>query len=173
MVLVGTPGRGKSALAESIQGSEWKIEDDSLSSIDPEHAVGDLMDYRLELWVASDRAIKMRAQAGAKVIHTNSLLDSLAHATVRLSNASSGPAKYAERWMYMVALISEMVKDSFEVKTVIFLPGNDGSQFSKDLEDAYQEIFKWFNIQHETVEGDKLQMSQKSAKLLEAWNEQK
>lgn len=144
IVVVGAPGSGKSEIIQALASKEEGL---------AEYAVGPLADYRYEVWLATQRVMASMKEKESTRVYFHSLLDSVAHSTVRVTRLIELEDDVELlRWQLTLHLIARMLIDSFRADKIIFLRGNDGQPFNKDVEDALAAALKEFNAEYVTVE---------------------
>jgi len=151
VVLVGAPGTGKNELlcelVKRYKLSPWRSPNALLDQV-----VGQLADYRTELRLAISRA-----QNPTHDLYDHSLIDSVAYTSTRYMNMlNNGTVSDEElfRWMMTFHMAALLLRDSFKADKVVFIPGNDGESFSKQIEEALLETLKQLKIEYDTLTED-------------------
>lgn len=152
IILVGAPGSGKAKAVEAVLAVDTVevVGDFDELSMAYDVQIGDLADYRTEIALAGDRAL----QGSRDGFFTYSLLDSVAHIAVRLNRilrteAASQDAK--TRWLLTAHLVTTMLVDTFKADHVLYLPGNDGTDHSRKIEEALLELMDEMDIPYDTL----------------------
>lgn len=95
----------------------------------------------------------------------HSLIDSLAHVAARYAGMiNSGSVSDDElfRWETALHTIALLTRDTYDADFTLFLEGNDGSEFGKNVEEAISEILIQYNADYTT-----LQTVEEAAKMLD------
>lgn len=154
IILTGAPGSGKSQKASLLASSltpEFSLTPIG-SELDTEHEVGQLADYRQELSMAMTRTIDHLEKDD--VILYSSLLDSMAHSGARLTRIVTNQNVSDDeqlRWMLTSQIIAALLLDSFKHDLIFFVPGNDGTEFSKMVEIAIEKLLLEMQIGYTTL----------------------
>jgi hypothetical protein len=157
VVLVGAPDSGKNSVAQELikQNLVQKSLGHPVEILDPylEVAVGELADYRVEVLLAARRAF---LQAEEDVVFTHTSVDNIAYAAQRAStllHIDEGSPEAATA-AAVLKLVADMFIDSFRGDVIIFLTGNDGTEYGQELENLLEYALDDFNIDHTVVEED-------------------
>jgi hypothetical protein len=157
VVLVGSPDSGKSSVAKHLiqENLVQKSLGHPSEILEPytEVAVGELADYRVETLLTARRAF---LQAEEDVVFTHTSVDNVAYAAQRASTLLSIDEGSVEATIAAVVLrlSTDILLDSFRGDIVIFLTGNDGTEYGQDLENMLEYTLDEFNIDHTVIEED-------------------
>lgn len=160
VLLVGAPGSLKNETWRYLQndykywGYNINLPDVLGSSEAP--ALGALADYRTELLIAAHRA-HVRDYKDVEV-YLNSLIDSLAYATVRLAYNVADPIsdEQTERLLLTEMVIGAFVRDTLSYDLVFLFPGYDGEEgdFNHQLSVFYPQLLDALEIEHTVLDAE-------------------
>lgn len=168
VVLCGAKGAGKSELLDEL-GKQYNVTKTHDEEWDR------LADYRDELLLALHRSdITLSSE-----FHESSLIDSVAYAATRLTyiiNEGIGTEDDLARWEIVLHASARLLRDSVLPDAYIYVPGNDGEDFSIKLEEAIVAAIWEFvpaNVEKFELKAiDPLQRAEEIATILEGLNEQ-
>lgn len=163
IVLIGAPGSGKQVIAEALAEATGKM-----LFLELEHqelAWGPMADYRLEAQTAMRRALNMPTLDDTIFKHT--VLDSMAYSTRRLVLAveASDFENYI-RYSNLVGFLSVVVSDSLQADYYFFCAGNDGEDFSDEIEEALAYSVEALDLPLIVLEGTDLQKAEQAVNIV-------
>lgn len=126
--------------------------------MNPVYALGPTADYRIELKLALNRALKRTHDL--PVLYTHSLIDNLAYSTFAVARAKDFQAVAigtAERLVLAMTIISQILTDSFKYEHLFFLHGDfdleeDFEQY--ELQTLLQMIMDSYELNYSIIEAD-------------------
>lgn len=160
IVLAGAPGSHKLKFAYALRERfPNMVISDIVGEPGPDDpAVGMLADYRQEMWlaVARTQAMLNLYDEGEQTIFVDSLVDSVAHASVRAAQFAGGDDIFnATTWGATLILTLAMLRDSFEADLVLeFPPQDDANEYVVQIEDSLVAILESFGIETIHLSGE-------------------
>lgn len=160
VLLVGAPGSLKSETYVSLfsDHDHWQFDlglPPDLGTPDAP-AIGSLADYRTELYIAAYRTIS-RDWKDVNIYYT-SLIDSIAHSSVRLAFNLHTPIsdELNERLMMTTAMIGAFARDSLTFDLIGYFPGYEGDHegFNNRLAEFYPQLLEAMAIDHVVLDAD-------------------
>lgn len=130
-------------------------------------AVDQHADYRMELWLASERALIH--QDREQIIMAHSLLDNVVYAAVRLMNGINSGSMAPDTqlsWNLAFHTIARMLRDSFRADAVLYLPQENLPEFYAQIQEGYELAATEYDITLIPINGDSLQMEEEAATIL-------
>lgn len=177
IVICGSRGSGKKEFLQSLSNEIFYtiVPDNSLNQKDFGFALGELADYRAELILACERVIQLQYPLDSHVLYENSLFNSVAYSALRVSsiiNDGTGENEEALVWTMTMHMCARMLRDTLDVDAIIYLPGNDGTKFGKDLEESLREVLEFVDKDKVFILSSKdlLQRTEEAAKIVKALN---
>jgi|SRR5581483_6264797 len=169
IVLVGCPDSGKSAFAQELVKKHPHLNILKASLPFENLAFGEAADYRTEMYIAARRAARGEIEL-QNTIQTNSLIDSVCYAGVRLRNMLNSKSvlpRTTQNWALLLELFERFMQDSFRYDLIFFLPGHEEENtFYEDLEEAYSIYLELEGLAFTTVT-DPLNFVEEAAKMVE------
>lgn len=150
IVLVGSTGTGKGDLALQLAAKFHLDIQQGLPPFEVDPAIGELADYRMEVFLAVARVMN-QSQPSWHTVYTHTLVDSMAYPGVRLQTLLNSDLLTPDdelRWNLTLHTNALMAHDSFASDQVLFLPGNDGTDFSRRLEEALKIVLEEMNTKY-------------------------
>lgn len=176
--LVGAPKTGKSAVAKKLAAT---IPNSRILDIPTtadvkklDYPVGNLVDYRVETYIATQRALESfstspKNQGVDFLILANSPLTNLAYAVKIIDGLEQrGVDKddpEFEQWFVTIGFLWRLARDSVWNDLFFFLPGNDKTTFGADIEEVLKATLTNIGLEYRTLEGTTLQKYEKAAKI--------
>lgn len=116
-----------------------------------EPALGIIADYRSELHLAIDRALKQLKKYDSDVLYSGSLLDSVAYAATNVwQMVNNGSASEAEqhRWNLTLHMVGCILRDSYVSDLTIFLPTDSEDEYDQAIENSILAVLNEFNVEY-------------------------
>lgn len=146
IILIGSPDSNKRKIAFEIQERLPYLRimgfPTPLWRDDREYALGELADYRAEIFLLGERAL---SAFNKDAIFTHTVLDSLAHIAARIHIKSEYNLD-DEKWFDLLLIAGATVRDSLIYDVAIFINSDPENYFDQCVLEAHQYTLKELGI---------------------------
>jgi hypothetical protein len=126
VIIAGSTDSGKLELADAIRKELPHLSTVREVGEGHDFAVGDLADYRVEAWLASNRTIKQLETDN--IIMTHSILDNIVYTSIRLHRGLTNQTLDQSSTLALSSMLATFMfflLDSFKHDVLFFLPTDD------------------------------------------------